>query len=111
MLADCGHPTITISLFWCVSSSSLPPLPPPPSFYSSQDSVPLCSSGCPGTHFVDKAGLKLTCLCLLCPCPCPCPDPCDSLQSAQIKNSGINMRGDPWSQGGLKPQHRGMLEG
>jgi hypothetical protein len=24
-----------------------------------QDRVSLCSSGCPGTHFVDQAGLKL----------------------------------------------------
>jgi polyferredoxin len=24
-----------------------------------QDSVSLCSSGCPGTHFVDQAGLEL----------------------------------------------------
>ena len=28
--------------------------------YISQDRVSLCSPGYPGTHFVDKAGLKLT---------------------------------------------------
>ena len=29
------------------------------SFAFFQDSVSLCSHGCPGTHFVDKAGLEL----------------------------------------------------
>jgi hypothetical protein len=30
---------------------------PAPSFF--KDKVSLCSSGCPGTHYVDQAGLKL----------------------------------------------------
>jgi hypothetical protein len=36
-------------------------------FFFFQDRVSLCSPGCPGTHSVDQAGLKLkrsTCLCL-----------------------------------------------
>jgi hypothetical protein len=28
-------------------------------FFSPPDSVSLCSPGCPGTHFVDQAGLEL----------------------------------------------------
>jgi hypothetical protein len=28
-------------------------------FFGSRDSVSLCSSGCPGTHSVDQAGLEL----------------------------------------------------
>ena len=28
-------------------------------FFSFQDRVSLCSPGCPGTHFVDQAGLEL----------------------------------------------------
>jgi hypothetical protein len=37
-------------------SSSPPPPPPSPPPY---DRVSLCSSGCPGTHSVDQAGLEL----------------------------------------------------
>jgi hypothetical protein len=47
-----------------IGSSHLPPPPPhpplpPPLFFFSQDRISLCSPGCPGTHFVDQAGLEL----------------------------------------------------
>jgi hypothetical protein len=32
---------------------------PPPLFFFFRDRVSLCSPGCPGTHFVDQAGVKL----------------------------------------------------
>jgi hypothetical protein len=35
------------------------PPPPPPSFWCLHNTVSLCSSGCPGTHYV-QAGLELT---------------------------------------------------
>jgi hypothetical protein len=37
-----------------------------------QDRVSLCSSGCPRTHSVDHAGLKLTKICLPLPPKCVC---------------------------------------
>jgi hypothetical protein len=48
-------PVLGPSLSGCslMSLKGFPPTPPP-------DRVSLCSLGCPGTHFVDQAGLELS---------------------------------------------------